>query len=208
MDLRDALTQIAEIRQTVARAETFRGYRAAPVAFSGVLALAAAVLQALWLPDPASNLTSYLMLWSGAALVSVLVTGLFMVLHCWHSTSSMTRTLALLAISQFAPCLVAGGLLTYVLYQQAPQALWMLPGLWAMLFSLGVFASYRLLPKATFWVAVYYLAAGACCLAWAQGDGAFSPWAMGLTFGIGQLLAAAILYWTLEREHEKQGQDA
>ena len=38
MELRDALTQIAEIRQKVAQAEQFRGYKALPVAFSGVLA--------------------------------------------------------------------------------------------------------------------------------------------------------------------------
>src|SRR5437870_2077578 len=38
MDLQEALSQISEIRQQVARSETFRGYRAAPVAFSGVVA--------------------------------------------------------------------------------------------------------------------------------------------------------------------------
>src|SRR5438552_4103045 len=129
MDLRDALTQIAEIRQTVARAETFRGYRAAPVAFSGMLALMAAVLQAVWLPDPKNELTAYLLLWGGAALISVLVTGLYIALPWWHSSSPMTRTLTLLAVGQFAPCLVAGGILTYVLYQQAQETLWMMPGL-------------------------------------------------------------------------------
>ncbi len=79
----------------------------------------------------------------------------------------------------------------------------MLPGLWSVLFSLGVFASYRLLPRATFWVAVWYLAAGAACLAWAQADAALSPWAMGVPFGVGQSVAAAILYWTLERSHDE-----
>ena len=42
MELREALTQIAEIRQQMARTEVFRGYRAMPVAFGGVVALAAA----------------------------------------------------------------------------------------------------------------------------------------------------------------------
>ena len=39
MELRDALTQIAEIRQQMARGEVFRGYRAATTAFSGMAAL-------------------------------------------------------------------------------------------------------------------------------------------------------------------------
>ena len=34
---------------------------------------------------------------------------------------------------------------------------------------------------------------------WGQGDNAFSPWQMGISFGGGQLLGAMILYWTLER---------
>ena len=209
MDLRNALMQITEIRQSVARAETFRGYRAAPVALSGVLAVACAIVQPKWIAEPVYEIGGYLLLWLGAAFVSLAMTGLFMVLHCRHSSSPLTRTTALLAVGQFAPCLFAGGLLTYVLYQQAPEALWMLPGLWAILFSLGVFASYRLLPRATFWVGVYYLAAGLGCLAWARGDAAFSPWAMGVTFGVGQFLAAGILYWSLECDRdEKQEQDA
>ena len=34
MELREALSQIAEIRLQMARTETFRGYRAVPVALS------------------------------------------------------------------------------------------------------------------------------------------------------------------------------
>jgi hypothetical protein len=40
------------------------------------------------------------------------------------------------------------------------------------------------------------------CLAVARGDAAFSPWAMGLPFGVGQFLAAAVLYRTLECSDE------
>ncbi len=77
----------------------------------------------------------------------------------------------------------------------------MLPGLWQIFFGLGIFASCRLLPRPTFWVAVFYLGTGLTVLALAGGDNALSPWAMGLPFGAGQLLAAAVLYCTLEREH-------
>jgi hypothetical protein len=63
MDLREALTQIAAIRQQVAQTETFRGYRAAPVAVSGVLAWLAAALQAWQLPQPAQNPGAWLTLW-------------------------------------------------------------------------------------------------------------------------------------------------
>jgi hypothetical protein len=89
-------------------------------------------------------------------------------------------------------------MLTLVLVRSAPESLWMLPGLWQVLYSLGIFASCRLLPRATFGVAVFYLIAGLLTLAFARGELAFSPWAMGLPFGAGQLFAAAVLYRTLE----------
>jgi hypothetical protein len=203
MELRDALTQIFEIRQQVARTEIFRGFKALPVAFSGVLALTAAGVQQVWLIDPAHNLLAYLGLWMGAALVSLLATSIFVAFHCWHSPSPLTRITTLLVISQFLPCLVGGGLVTFILFRVAPDILWILPGLWAIFFSLGIFASYRLLPRATFWVGVYYMLAGLLILVWAQEEWAFSPLAMALPFGLGQFLAAGILYWTLERNHDE-----
>jgi len=202
MDLQEALTQISEIRQHVARTETFRGYRAAPVAFSGIVACLAAGFQNTLVPEPAADLPGYLGMWIGAALLSMVVTGLAMVWHCKQSPSSLTRPNTILAVGLFFPSVVAGGLVTFVLFQQVTQVLWMLPGLWSIFFSLGIFASYRLLPKATFWVGVFYMTAGVLCLVWARDDLAFSPWAMGMPFGVGQFLSAAILYWTLERKND------
>jgi hypothetical protein len=199
MDLHEALSQISEIRQQVAQTQTFRGYRAAPVAFSGVVAVLAATFQFMLVPDPKNNMPAYLGLWVGAAILSMLVTGLVMYWHCKRSESSLTRPITLLAVGQFLPSVVGGGLVTFVLYQHVAEALWMLPGLWSIFFSLGIFASYRLLPRATFWVGVFYMAAGVACLLFARGDYEFSPWAMGIAFGLGQMISAAVLYWTLER---------
>ncbi len=199
MELRDALTQISEIRRQVARTELFRGYRALPVAFSGLLALATAGFQACWLPNPAANIGAYLFLWCGAACISMLATGIEMALHCHYSASPLDRTKTWLAVGQFMPSIVAGALLTCVLFKYAADSLWMLPGLWAMFFSLGIFASRRLLPPAVFLVGVFYMAAGTISLVLTQGQAALAPWVMGMPFGVGQLATAAILYWTLER---------
>ena len=45
MELREALQQISDIRQQMARSEVFRGYRSATVGFSGVLGILAAAFQ-------------------------------------------------------------------------------------------------------------------------------------------------------------------
>jgi hypothetical protein len=201
MELRDALTQITEIRLQLARTEVFRGYRAMPVAFSGGVALLAALIQTATIADPVAGIGAYLGLWIGAAVVSALAAGLEMMIRARNAASTMTRELTWLALEQFCPCLIGGALVTVVLLRAAPESLWMLPGLWQIFYSLGIFASCRLLPRPTFWVAVFYLGTGLAVLALPHGDHSLSPWAMGVPFGVGQWLAAAVLYCTLERDH-------
>ncbi|MEJ7637627.1 MAG: hypothetical protein WKF75_06450 [Singulisphaera sp.] len=169
MELREALTQISEIRLQLARTEVFRGLRALPVAMSGLLALAAAGFQAAWMSRPAEHLSAYLTLWIGAAVISAVAAGTEMKLRWRTATSPWAREKTWLAVEQFLPCLAAGGLLTFVVVHFAPEGAWMLPGLWQILFSLGIFASCRLLPRALFGVAVFYLASGLASLALARG---------------------------------------
>lgn len=201
MELRDALQQISEIRQQMARSEVFRGYRSLTVGFSGGLGLLAAALQSLCVPAPATDLNRYLTLWIGVAAISTLVCGTELYLRAKNAGSGLARDMTRLAVEQFAPCLIVGGLLTICIAKFAPQVAWMLPGLWALMFGLGIFASYRLLPLPVIWAGLYYVICGCGCLRWGQDDYAFSAWQMAITFGGGQLLCAAILYWTLERRH-------
>lgn len=201
MELHDALTQISEIRQQMARTQVFRGYHSVPIAFSGLLALAAAAVQPLWVPQPAESLAAYLALWVSVAVVSSLAAGVEMWIHCQRSRSPLTREITWLAVEQFIPAVAAGALITYVLVGHAAESVWLLPGLWQILFSLGIFASCRLLPRAIFGVAAFYLIGGVLSLVLARDDAALAPWAMGLPFGVGQLLAAVVFYWTLERKN-------
>jgi hypothetical protein len=204
MELREALCQITEIRQQMARSEVFRGYRSMTVGCSGVLALLAAAWQPFFVASPGSELGRYLSLWISVAAVSVMVAGGEMLWRSRIAGSAMSRQMTLLAVEQFLPCIVVGAFLTLCIYRSAPQVAWMLPGLWSLMFSLGVFASYRLLPRQVFWVGLYYLVCGVGCLFSGQGANELSPWQMGISFGGGQLSAAAILYWTLERSDGSQ----
>ena len=82
-----------------------------------------------------------------------------------NASSPLTRELTFLAMEQFCPCLVAGALVTMVVVRSAPECVWILPGLWQVLYSLGIFASCRLLPRSMFGVAVFYLISGLGTLA-------------------------------------------
>jgi hypothetical protein len=200
-DLSQALDQISEIRRQMVRAQVFRGYRAQTAALTGLLAFAAAALQPRLIPRPWLNLPGYLTLWGGLAIVSVTIYAAALVNRCRRLASPLQNERTLEAVERFVPALAAGAILTVVFFRFITDQMWMMPGLWAICFSLGMFASRTLLPRFITFVAGYYLIAGCICLIKAHGPHAFSPWAMGLTFGVGQLLCAAVLYWNLERRH-------
>jgi hypothetical protein len=192
-DLHRALADIAEIRGQMARGTVFRGYGPAALAATGGLALLAALAQAAWIDDPARDIVTYLALWIATAVVSVVIVGLEAIRRSRRVHSGLADDMIQAAAEQFLPAAVAGALLTFVVVRFAPDVAWMLPGLWQIVFSLGVFASCRSLPRPMMAIAVWYLASGLTCLAFAKGTAALSPWAMGVPFACGQVLAAILL---------------
>jgi hypothetical protein len=193
-ELDRALADITAIRSQLARGAEFRGYGPMTVAATGFVAVAAAGIQALWLPEPASDRLGYVAIWVATAAISVLLIGIEMVARSRRIHSGLADEMIQAATEQFIPAGVAGALLTFVLFRFAPQSLWMLPGLWQIVFSLGIFASCRCLPRPMFWAGVWYLATGLASLAWASDAHAYSPWAMAVPYGVGQLFIAAVLY--------------
>ncbi len=193
-DLQQALSEIHTIRSQVAHGTEFRGYGPASIGVSGVLAFLVAALQAQWMAKPErAGLTIWLGVWAGTAAVAVLLTGLETFARARRVHVGLAREMVQSAVAQFLPAVAVGFLLTVVMLRMALQECWMLPGLWELIFSLGVFASCRFLPRQMFAVGVWYLAAGLFCLAAASLTRTLSPWMMGIPFGIGQLLVAGVL---------------
>lgn len=193
-----ALAEISAIRGQMARATEFRGYGPATFAVTGVMAVAGAAIQAVWLKDPAAHVAGWLALWVGIAALSAAIIGWEMVTRSRRMHSGLADEMIRTAVAQFLPSGAAGLLITAVLALAAPKSLPMLPGLWQITFSLGVFASCRFLPKTLVAVGVWYMACGLISLALSQGPAAFSPWAMGTAFGLGQLLVAVLLHGGVE----------
>jgi hypothetical protein len=196
-DLHKALADIDAIKKQVARGTQFRGYGPVTIAFTGLLSLLAAVVQTLWLDNPREQLSEYLAIWLGTAALSVALIGAETVTRSRRLHSELADEMIHSAIEQLIPVAVAGALLTFVLLRFAPDSLWLMPGLWQILFSLGIFASCRFLPRALFLAGAWYLSAGLVCIAIATTGGAWSPWLMGIPFGVGQLMMAGILHYSL-----------
>jgi fumarate reductase subunit D len=191
-DLNKALGDISSIRRQMARSTEFRGYGPATLAATGLFAVSAALAQTRWLPNPMGHISTYLAIWISTAMLSAALIATQMYTRTHRIHSGMADEMIRMAAEQFLPSACAGALITLVLFAYVPSALWMLPGLWQITFSLGVFSSCRFLPRPMVAAGVWYLLTGLYCIA--LGDGrAFQPWTMGLAYGMGQLIVAAIL---------------
>ena len=126
------------------------------------------------------------------------------VVHASHTERRRSRCV----VSQFLPSLVAGLVITVALVRVDAALAGVLPGLWAILFGVGVFAARPYLPTASALVACYYWAAGILLVWRADSLASLSPWTVGGTFGLGQLVAAVVLYVSLERVPRAVGADA
>jgi hypothetical protein len=193
-DLNKALGDISSIRRQMARSTEFRGYGPATLAATGVLACLAAGAQAVWLPNPANHILSYLGIWISTAIISATLIGVQTVTRAHRMHSGMADEMIHMAVEQFLPSAGAGALLTLVLVRSVPSAIWMLPGLWQVTFSLGVFSSCRFLPRPMVAAGAWYLLTGLTCIALADYR-ALSPWTMGIAYGAGQMLVAAVLFF-------------
>ncbi len=200
MNVHDAYAQIAEIRQRMAWSVMFRGYRASTCALTAVIAVSASFVQAWSQPDVGFDVFKFLEVWFTAAVAGVVIIGVGCLLRRGElAHGQMGGAITIAAVECFLPSLVAGALVSYaIVFFQTFASIGLLPGLWMILFSLGIFASRRMLPRAVFIVAGYYMLCGLIVLS-LRPDQALAPWTMGIVFGIGQLLAAFVLYFTLER---------
>jgi hypothetical protein len=194
-DLDKALADIGEIRSQIAAGTAFRGYGPMAMFATGGVALVTAILQSLLLADPTGSPLTFFFGWAAAAVVSSVLIWIEMLARSRRHHSGLADAMIHQAVEQALPAGIAGLLLAVMLWKFAPETLWMLPGVWQILVSLGIFASVRTLPRSVALAAAWYFVAGFTVLLLASQSHALSPWTMGLPFAIGQSLMATILYF-------------
>lgn len=201
--MRQAAADLSLIRTQLSRSATFRGYRVLTVGASGVVGILTAAVQSRFVPQPVEEPFRYIGLWCAAAGLCLLGAGVDIVFDVWRAQSRMTLTLTKQAVAHFLPTLVLGGGVTIaVLLRETPataMAVALLPGIWALLFSLGCFASSPVLPRVARLAGCWYGIAGILAVLWH--DRALEPLSMGLIFGVGQLLTMLWLCLFMERRH-------
>jgi hypothetical protein len=203
-ELNRALADILEIRTQIAAGTAFRGYGPTTVAMTGVIGLATATIQSFWPNLFAYSAQAYIICWmvTGgicAAAIRIEMQGRSRRLH-----SYLADTLINQALEQFLPAATASVFVPLFLLRFAPQSLWMMPGLWQLFVSLGVFASIRNLPRKMTLGAAWYFLSGFATLLWASKFHILSPWLMGFPFFAGQFLMAAMLFLSAGAADEKE----
>jgi len=183
MELRHALDRIDEIHDHLSRSEVYRGVGPRTLALTALLAAVAAAAQ------PARGFAAY---WTAVAVLGALVGTAPILVRCVSRGERLFRIATGRILAQFAPCVVAGAAAAFALRDAAG----LLPGLWSMLFGVGLFAARPYLPRTSGFVGLFYLTAGA----WLLAVPGTEPWRMGTVFGAGQLAAAAVLRANLERD--------
>lgn len=199
MEVEQALSQISQIHEHLARTEVSRAIRALPAAVAGLIALAAPIFQPGAETQEGRPGVAFVVYWVALAIVCGLITGGGLLRQSLTGGNLHDRQHCRTVLGQFIPGLTAGAALTAILARD-PLAIGLLPGLWAIVFSLGVFAARPFLPRAIGYVALFYFVAGTLMLLWTMQGGHPGSWCVGLTFGIGHLLTAFVLYWHLERK--------
>jgi hypothetical protein len=196
-DVTRALEQIAEIHEQLGRTAVFRGWRPIPVASSGVVGLVAAQ----WQSSHPSLLEpwAFTVFWLAVGALALLIGCAEIVWHYVARADDVERARHRHVVGQLMPALIAGALVSGAFIRISPPLAALLPGLWAVLFGVGIFATRPYAPRGSGWVALYYWTAGLALLWTSTTINQFSAWAVGGTFGVGQLLTAVLLYVTLER---------
>lgn len=199
MDFSRALDQIAEIHEHLSRSEVYRGLRSFPVALSGFCGLLGAVCQPWFDLTPQGSVLYWLAVAAASGCVGMSEVTVNYIRQVDPFEKSNTRRIIL----QFGPSIFAGFAITLALTFRDASFIPVLPGLWALFFGLGAFAARPYLPRASGWVGLFYFATGIVLLLDKPESAAVEAWRVGIPFGVGQLLAAFVLHWNLERKpHE------
>lgn len=201
-ELDKALAEISHIRRQMAAGTMFCGFGPAVMAASGILGLGAAAVHAGLLGAESLQPQPFVMYWAAIAIFAGAIIAFEMYARTHRTHGGLADEMLFAAAEHFIPVGAVGAVLALLVVRVAPDAAWMLPGLWSLLISLGLFAAVRFLPRVVVFAAAWYFVAGLVVLIMGAEQRTLSPWFMGVPFGVGQLLLAGILKWSYAGQGE------
>ena len=197
-DFDSALDDIASLREQLAASSRFQGLAPGVVALTGALAVALAA----WQTAPHE---SNLFIWVLLAAICAFMIGTEAIIRARTLHRSMAGRMLSTTLNRFMPMAAAGAVAGIVVLLRVPEHARLLPGIWQLLMGVGIFAVLPSLPRQMIWAAAFYFVAAAGSLSLSGQDGAPTAWLMGVPFGIGQWIVAAILHHASKGTSHGQG---
>jgi len=193
-DLEQALDDIRDIRRQVSASQPELGLGPAVLAATGALAVVVGTAQLAFPLSLAATPHQFALGWTIAAIIAVSGLAAELVVRRRRKAKRLSDASVRAALEAFAPSACVGAVAGATMLRAAPEAAWLLPGLWQMLIAVGVFAAARLLPRPFVVVGLWYLLCGMAVLALGASAKALDPLLMAVPFAFGQMIAAWILY--------------
>jgi hypothetical protein len=192
MRVSEALERLDHIHEQLTKAEVYGGFRVPGTLAVGLVGVAAAVLQPL--VPLADTPTGFVVYWIVAATSCALLGGAASLYAYVFQEDEFGQMRTRRVLAQFLPCVVAGAVVTAGFLRGGVELIPYLPGVWAVLFGLGVVAVRPYLPRLIGLVGLFYLAAGTLLLYRAAGQPELSGWSVGGVFGLGHFATALVLH--------------
>ena len=192
MEVRQALADLAEVRGRLATVQRFDGYSGPAAIASGVVAVAAGIVQALLAPEPVTLAArqTYLGIWLSCLGCALAINyGAILVWRARNRGPQAKIQIRTVGMS-IVPAIAAGGVITVALVVRGLTDL--LPGMWCATYALGLFASRAMVPRDVVLVAVAF-GAVATVLLLAPHIHPLAWWIMPATFGLGQIAIGTIV---------------
>ncbi len=217
MNLNRALSDIAQIRAQLDRSEAYAGFRSLTVGLSAIFVIIGASVGQAWIGESTADTNGFLTVWVSVAVLSAIVCSIEMLVRNRISNSPLTERLHRSLIWQTTPALLVGCIVTVAIVRSESEnfsAVGLLPGIWAMIYGLGLWACGSNLPKLAHVATLYFLLAGGIVLLGSSMTEASTDWSsfqalpsfqrwpnwqMVVLFGTGQLMLSGILFWKFER---------
>lgn len=180
------------------------------VGLSAAFVVAGGCLQRIWIEHPEQQPLLFLKIWVGVAFLSAVTCTAEMLIRNRISGNPITWKLHRSLISKTMPAILVGSVVTIATVNAnvgQETMIRFLPGLWAMIYGLGLWACGSSLPRAAHLATIYFLIGGAIGMLVATNAEAMNPSMMVLLFGVGQMLLAVILFWKIERTGQLQEQN-
>jgi hypothetical protein len=192
MEVRQAIADIAEVRDRLATVQRFGGYSGSAAIASGFVALVAGAVQLAAAAHPRSLSAErfYLTIWLYCLVAALAINyGAILAWRARNRDSQSRRQIRTVGMS-IMPAIAAGGVISAALVRHGMYTL--LPGMWCATYALGLFASRALVPQGVLFIAVAF-GAVATALLFAPGSLALAWWVMPTAFGLGQIAIGAIV---------------